>query len=327
MHKLVIAASPERAHDVICDETRRLIDQRFDCVWADESFPEGICELVSGADVVLTTWGTPALEDRWLLAGDKPAVVAHAAGTVKHLVSPEAMAQGVVVFSAAGRIAWSVGEYCLAAIMTLLRRLPQFDRDFRAGRWKRPGDAGRELLGRRVGIIGASSTARALIAMLQPFRCEIVVYDPYLTEEEAAALGVSSVSLVAAMASDVVSVHVPNVPATEGLIGAEQIALIPDGSILVNSARAASVDTAALVDEVIDGRLSAALDVFDVEPMVPPRKWADCPGLLLTPHIAGVTRNAVEALAGYVLTDALRWLDNGSRGPSFVDIARQSISA
>jgi len=86
--------------------------------------------------VILTSWGTPPLDTGLLLCGDRPAIVAHAAGTVKKLITLEAMAGGVVAFSGATRIAWSVGEYCLGAILTLLRRLPQFDATVRAGGWK-----------------------------------------------------------------------------------------------------------------------------------------------------------------------------------------------
>lgn len=180
MPTLAVAMSPTRFDEVISPATRTIIGERLDARWADDTFPAGLTGLVSGAEVVLTSWGTPPLDTGLLLDGERPAVVAHAAGTVKRLITPEALAGGVVAFSGATRIAWSVGEYCLGAILTLLRRLPQVDDTVRAGGWKQPGSAGGELRGRRVGPIGASSTARALITLLQPFGCDIVVHDPYL---------------------------------------------------------------------------------------------------------------------------------------------------
>lgn len=325
--RLAVALPPNRVPEVIDAQGHALISERFRPVWADDTFPTDLDRLIAGADVVLTSWGTPKLDTAALLGGERPAVVAHAAGTVKRLVDLEAIEAGVTVFSGAGRIAWSVGEYCLGAILTLSRRLPTFDADLRAGAWKQPGTAGSELRGRRVGLVGASSTARALITLLQPFGCEIVVYDPYLTADRAAALGVRAAPLLEVMASEIVSLHVPNVPETEGMIGPEQLAALPEGAILVNSARAASLDYPAVVAAARAGRLRAALDVFDVEPLKPPADWVDCPNLLLTPHVAGDTVEGRRALAGYVLADALAWLDHGTRGPSFVDPAVWSIAA
>jgi len=154
-----------------------------------------------------------------------------------------------------------------------------------------------------------------------------VVHDPYLNADRAASLGVRSVSLSDALGSEVVSVHVPNTPETENMITAELVARIPGGAVVINSARAASVDSTALVAAATTGRLHAALDVYDVEPVSLPADWAACPNLLLTPHVAGDTVDGRQALAGFVLADVLAWLEDGTRGPSFVDPSSWSIAA
>jgi phosphoglycerate dehydrogenase-like enzyme len=277
--------------------------------------------------VVLTSWGTPRLTADLLAGCRRPLVVAHAAGSVKNLLDPALLSDGVTVFSAAARIAWSVGEYCLGAILALLRRLPQQDAAVRAGEWKAPRLRGSELRGRRVGIIGASSTARALIALLAPFHPQITVYDPYLPAERAAGLGVALGSLEDVVASDIVSLHVPNLPETEGMLSRELLARIPDGGIVVNSSRAPAVDHAALVDEVAGGRLLAALDVFTPEPPVLAPALAASDRVLLTPHIAGDTIQGHLALAGFVISDVLSYLDSGVKGVSYVDPARWAIAA
>jgi phosphoglycerate dehydrogenase-like enzyme len=198
--RLTALFTPERADDVVDPQTRQLLEDRFDVVWAAPEHAVGpgspgrapaldqaaVPKLVAGADVLLTSWGTPHLGKELWADGNGPKVVAHAAGSVKNLIDPVILEQGVAVFSAGPRIAWSVGEYCLTAMLTLARRLPRFDHAIRQGGWKQTGFRGRELSGAKVGIVGASSTARALISLLKPFGCDVAVYDPYLTPERAA---------------------------------------------------------------------------------------------------------------------------------------------
>ncbi|GHJ40427.1 hydroxyacid dehydrogenase [Streptomyces sp. TS71-3] len=337
MYRLAVAMTPERAADVIGPGARELIADRFETVWAkgpDGAAGDGpvtaedVARIAAGADVLLTSWGTPHLDSALWADGSGPRVVAHAAGSVKRLVDREILDQGVAVFSAAGRIAWSVGEYCLAAMLTLSRRLPGLDAAVRGGRWRSDGLRGHELAGARVGIIGASSTARALLTLLAPFQCDVVVYDPYLSAERAAALGVRTGSLKEAVSCPFVSLHVPDLPETRGMVGRELIAAVPDGGVVVNSSRGPALDQAALLEQVVAGRLCAALDVFDPEP---PGEFGEdvrgCANLLLSPHVAGDTREGHLALAGHVLGDVVGWLDHGVPGVSFVEPGSWSTAA
>ncbi|MEJ3654349.1 hydroxyacid dehydrogenase [Actinomycetes bacterium KLBMP 9759] len=325
MPKLAVAMTPERVADVCSAQTKELLEDRFTVTWAAPG--QDLAALAAGADVVLTSWGTPPLDRAIWAAGNGPGVVAHAAGSVKRLVDPAVFEHGVAVFSAGGRIAWSVGEYCLAAMLTLARRLPQLDGGLRSGGWKQPHLRGHELAGATVGLLGAGSTARALITLLAPFGCDVVVHDPYLDPERAAALGVRTGSLEEALGCAFVSLHVPDVPATRGLVSRTHVEQIPDGTVVVNSARGPAVDQAALLEHVLAGRLLAALDVYDPEPPSLPADVLASPNLLLTPHIAGDTAEGHLALAGYVMADVLRYLDSGQHGPSFVDPASWSIAA
>jgi phosphoglycerate dehydrogenase-like enzyme len=328
LSKLAVVMTPERADDVCSSEARQLLAERFEVSWAGPDLsPEVVADLAAGSDVVLTSWGTPHLDKAIWADSNGPKVVAHAAGSVKKLVDPVILEQGVAVFSAGTRIAWSVGEYCLASMLTLARRLPQFDQAVRRGGWKQSHLRGSEIAGRKIGILGASSTARALITLLKPFGCDLVVYDPYLSDERATQLGVRTGSLEDTLQSDFVSIHVPDVPETKGLVTRKLIEQLPDQAIVINSSRGPAIDQQALLDHVLDGRLSAALDVFDPEPPKFDETVLAAPNLLLTPHIAGDTKEGHLALAGYVLADVLKWLDDGVRGPSFVDPAVWSIAA
>ncbi|WP_112247314.1 hydroxyacid dehydrogenase [Kribbella monticola] len=328
MPKLAVVMTPDRVDDVCGPDARQLLDDRFEVSWAGADLsPAAVEKLVVGSDVVLTSWGTPHLEPAWWSGGAGPKVVAHAAGSVKKLVDPAILEQGVAVFSAGPRIAWSVGEYCLAAMLTLARRLPRFDQAVRQGGWKQSAFRGGELAGQPVGILGASSTARALIALLKPFGCDVLVYDPYLSDERAQQLGVRIAALEEALRCRFVSIHVPDVPETRGLVTRELIERLPDQAIVVNSSRGPAIDQEALLEHCLDGRLFAALDVYDPEPPAFGPEVLAASNLLLTPHIAGDTTEGHLGLAGYVLADVVKWLDDGIRGPSFVDPAVWSIAA
>ncbi|MGY0055388.1 hydroxyacid dehydrogenase [Streptomyces sp. LZ34] len=328
MSKLAVVMTPERAADVCGPDARRLIEEHFEVTWAkDRLDDQEVARLAADCDVLLTSWGTPHLDASIWADGGGPKVVAHAAGTVKKLIDREVLDQGVTVFSAAGRIAWSVGEYCLAAMLTLARRLPRFDAAVRGGGWKQKDFRGGELTGRSVGIVGASSTARALITLLKPFGCDVVVYDPYLDEARGAALGVRTATLAETLGCAFVSLHVPDLPATRGMVTRQLIEAMPDGTIVVNSSRGPAIDQPALLDHVLSGRLLAALDVYDPEPPSFGEPVLSCPNLLFTPHIAGDTTEGHLALAGYVLADVVDWRDKGVRGPSYVDPAAWPTAA
>ncbi|ONI69072.1 hydroxyacid dehydrogenase [Kribbella sp. ALI-6-A] len=327
MTKLAVVMTPERAEDVISPQTRELIEAKFAVTWAPETSPETVNALSREADVVLTSWGTPHLDKSIWSDGSGPKVVAHAAGSVKKLVDPAIFDSGVAVFSAGGRIAWSVGEYCLASMLTLARRLPRFDGAIRAGGWKQTAYRGHELAGAKVGILGASSTARALITLLKPFGCDVVVHDPYLSDERAAELGVRRADLEETLQAGFVSLHVPDVPETKGLVTRKLIERLPDDAVVVNSSRGPAIDQQALLEHALDGRIYAALDVYDPEPPTLEQKVLEAPNLLLTPHVAGDTEEGHLALAGYVIADVLQYLDHGTRGPGYVDPSSWSIQA
>ncbi len=327
MYRLAMAMTPERATDVFDPDTRAALEAEHEVVWAKAPLDEAeVRRVAAGADILVTSWGTPPLPAD-LFAEGGPRAVAHAAGTVKNLVTAELADGGPALFSAASRIAWSVGEYCLATTLTMLRRVREYDASTRAGSW-RPEVRGRELRGRRVGIVGGSSTARAFLTMLAPFQVDALIYDPYLASEAAAGLGARLAPLAEVMTAEIVSIHVPDLPSTRGMIDADLLAAMPDGGLLINSARALALDQDALIREVGSGRLRAALDVFPAEPATSfPQPLSDARGSLLTPHIAGDTLEGHQALGGYVVGDALAYLDAGVRGPSHVDPASWSISA
>ncbi|HEX2034067.1 MAG TPA: hydroxyacid dehydrogenase [Chloroflexota bacterium] len=247
-------------------------------------------EALGQAEVALTGWRSPKLTAELLAEAPHLRLITHTAGSVKGLIDPGAWERGVTVCHAADLIADAVAEMCLLLELLCLRRVHALDRGMRQGQtWDElrawPGEL---LRGKRVGLVGCGYVARKHIQLLKPFGCEIAVYDPYLSDEGAAGLGVAKADLDALFReSKVVSNHAPITPETKGLIGKAQLAALQPGSVFVNTARAYTVDYGALLEELRSGRFYAALDVFEKEPLAQDSPFLELPNVILTPHAAG----------------------------------------
>ncbi len=204
--------------------------------------------------------------------------------------------RGIAVCPASGANDVSVAEYVIGAAMLLLRGAYAATPQMIAGAWPRGRLMGREISGKRLGLVGFGAIARETAARAAALGMSVVAHDPFVPPDDPAWDAVARVSLDDLLvASDVVSLHVPLTPETRGLIGAEAIARMRPDAILINAARGGVVDEAALAAALKQNRLGgAALDVFDEEPLDAGRGavFADCPNLVLTPHIAGVTEES-----------------------------------
>lgn len=209
--------------------------------------------------------------------------------------------RGIEVIPATGANALSVAEYVLCSAMLLLRGAYLSSAAVAEGRWPRESlSGGRELAGKTLGIVGfgliGRSVAKLATALGMGARAFDAVSPPGSND------GVKSVELDGLLAqSDVVTLHIPLTPHTRGLFGAQRIAQMKPGAILINTARGGIVDEAALAAALRAGKLGgAALDVFDQEPLPAGSPLAGAPNLLLTPHIAGLTRESNERVSGMI---------------------------
>src|SRR5258708_6351912 len=148
-----------------------------------------------------------------------------------------------------------------------------------------------------------------VIELLTPFDFRIQVFDPFLAAAEAHALGVDIVELDTLMAtSDLVSLHAPSTPATQGMIDRRRLALMRSGAILVNTARGALVDQDALIDETRSGRIDAIIDVTEPDVLPPDSPLYDIPNVFLTPHIAGSQGSETQRMTDIVLDELARYV-------------------
>jgi len=206
---------------------------------------------------------------------------------------PACEARGIAVYPASGANDLSVAEYVITAALMLLRRAWLATDRVAAGEWPRTELMGRELAGKRLGLVGYGAIARVTGRMARDLGMSVAACDPLLPAEHpawASALRQPLTELLAS--SDVVSLHVPLTDATRNMIDAPAIANMRRGAILINAARGGVVDESALCAALRSGHLGgAALDVFAREPVdaAGGAVFAGVPNLILTPHIAGVT--------------------------------------
>lgn len=280
---------------------------------ADLADPAAAAALAA-AEVLVTGWGCPPLDAAVLAAAPRLRAVLHTGGSVRALVGDAVWQRGIVVSSAVTANARPVAEYALAMILLAGKDAFGQRERFRARqRIPSPAETARTgNHGRRVGVIGASRVGRRLLALLRPFDLAVSVYDPYLDAGEAAALGAEPRDLDDLLRhADIVSLHAPDVPATYRLLDRDRLALIPDGGVLVNTARGALVDPVALTAELVSGRLSAILDVTEPEPLPAGSPLWTLPNVVLTPHLAGSLGNELERL-GLVAVEELERLAAGA---------------
>lgn len=205
-------------------------------------------------------------------------------------------ARGIAVYPATGANDLSVAEYVITAALMLLRRAWFATARVAAGEWPRTELMGRELAGKRLGLVGYGAIARVTGRMARNLGMSVAAYDPLLPADDAAWAHAIRQPLTELLRdSDVVSLHVPLTDATRNMLDARAIATMRRGAILVNAARGGVVDEAALCAALRSGHLGgAALDVFAREPVdaAAGALFAGVPNLVLTPHIAGVTEES-----------------------------------
>lgn len=264
------------------------------------------------ARVLITGWGCPPLTECLLDAAPDLQAVIHAGGTASAVIDPAAAARRGIALSNAGEVnATPVAEYTFAMILLANKRAAAAEQLYR----QRRAYIDREVelrdsgnFGRTVGLVGASRIGRKVARLLTATDLQVLIYDPYLSNAQALALGARRCSLSELMTrSDVVSLHAPVTPETAGMIDQEMLRLLPDGATVINTARGALLDHEALLPHLRSGRLDAVLDVTTPEPLPPEHELWSLSNVTLTPHIAGATGSELARLGEHVVAELSRF--------------------
>ena len=272
--------------------------------------PGRLLRLLPEAEAWLVRNRSPVL-GRFLEAARCLLVVGRLGSGVDNIDVAELSKRGVALVTARGANAVSVAEWVLAYILSRLKPLSDLDRSVRQGLWPRD-QAGFELSGRSLGILGFGATGRALAERAHALGMRVLAYDPHLRRgaRAFAAHGARQASFWEVVRqSDFLSLHVPLNPSTVHLIGRPVLAAMKPHAHLIQTARGDVVDEEALYEALASGRLSGALiDVRSVEPPRPDDPFARLPNVVLTPHVAGLAAEARLRVDTWVAEEVARRL-------------------
>lgn len=262
----------------------------------DAAAKEALTRELDGVDGLVVCHGAPRIDAAILERAPRLKFIGELEGDrfAARIDLEAAWERGVRAVDTTNGSSYPVAEWALALMLIALRNAGKLFRRMIAGETAKDGAeidrmAG-ILTGKRVGLIGGGHMGRRLIKLLRPFECEVWVHDPYLPREMAEALGFLQTSLENVLSQcEVIVCLVPLTPATEGLIGRRELALIPSGAALVNVSRGAVIDSQALIERLRHGDITAGLDVFDPEPVPSDSEILQLPNVFITPHFSGRT--------------------------------------
>lgn len=290
---LVKDAASKRNIDRVFDdktarELRSILDLSETILTADDI--SGNPDLGREVEIILSSWGAPVFGSPLLTLLPNAKAVFYGAGTIKYFITPEFWKRGLRVFSAAAMNSIPVAEFTTSLIHLSLKQffrcaqLTRERRDFSANSESTPG-----AFDTTIGIVSMGSIARLVVERLKETDLNFIVYDPYLSDENASNLGIKKVDLAELFQrSQVVSVHAPWLDSTVGMITGELINSMPRNATLINTARGAVINESEMLD-ALEKRpdITALLDVTWPEPPADDSRLFTLPNVILTPHIAG----------------------------------------
>lgn len=261
----------------------------LDRPWTEDELAENIV----GIDVCITHWESPQITEKVVKNADKLKLIAHCAGSVYNIICPEVYEKGIAVSSSNKVMAKAVAEGTLAYILASLLKIPKYTGITKSGGWKAGvseyGDM-KTLYGATVLLIGFGDIAKYFYDLIAPFNVKLSAYDPYIKQETMDSY--SDVEFVSNLdnaipSADIISLHASRNPGTTHLINKGRIDMIKNGALLVNTARGSIIDEEHLVRVLQSGRISAALDVYQEEPLGEDNPLRNLPNVICMPHVAG----------------------------------------
>jgi len=280
-------------------------------VLTHDQLPNGLPAALADADALVVRSAVQA-DDALMEHAPKLRVIGRAGVGVDNIDAAAATRRGIVVMNTPGANAVAVAELTIGLMLAMARKLPAANASMHAGKWEKKNLQGSELRGKTLGILGLGRIGLEVAKRARGFGLEILGSDPFVSAAVARENGIRLVTLDELMAgSDFITLHVGLTPQTAGVINAKSLAAMKKGVRIINCARGELVDDAALVAALKSGHVGgAALDVFTVEP---PKEspYFGLPNVILTPHIAGSTAEAQEAVGIQIAQQVVAYLKLG----------------
>ena len=280
----------------------------------DFSDPTYTLEFVKGSTVIITSWDSPKIDKEILDACPNLKAVTHAAGSIKPIISDEFIARKIRITNSAVAIGEGVAESALGFAISACKGFYSLNEDTKNGLWQENIKTKvKDFYDITIGVISGGYVGRHMVKLLQNFHVDVLLYDPILTAEQIKEIGATKVELNELLSrSDVVSIHAPAIPATENMLNKDNLCLMQDGAVLINTARGTIVNEADLIAELKKGRIFACIDVTNPEPPAKDNELRALNNVVLTPHIAGTSTNGLKRVALHVCEEIARLL-NGEK--------------
>ena len=305
--RIALVQSKDSLPSIFSPKALELLGNMGELVYNDGAGdPEQVKKTVKGADIAITSWGNGLFTEDILDVAPDLKLIAHAAGTVKVIVTDAVWERGIRVTGSPKAIAEGVGETALGLTITASRNFYKASEVMHAGGWNDGVAAGiKDLYNVVIGVVGAGWAGKHYIKLLKSFDVDVILYDPFVDEKKAEELGVKKVGFETLLKeSDIVSLHAPSIPETRHMLNADTLALMKKDAVLINTARGSLIDENALAEHMKAGNLKyACLDVYDPEPPAKDSPLRGIPNIILTPHIAGVSTNGRRKIGMHVVSE------------------------
>ncbi len=274
--------------------------------------PEELKSVIGDYDALIIRSATRVDEDLLQAAG-RLKVIGRAGIGLDNVDIPAATKRGIVVMNTPGGNVVTTAEHTIAMMMALTRNIPQGTATLKAGKWEKKKLQGRELFNKVLGVIGFGKIGSIVADRARGLKMQVLVHDPFVNPEQIEKAGFKSVDMRELLQqADYITVHVPKLKETTGILGREAFEHVKKGVMVLNCARGGIVDESALYDAIVSGKVAgAALDVFETEPP------GQCPLLKLdqvigTPHLGASTREAQANVAAAVAEQVIAFLKHGT---------------
>ncbi len=322
---------------VVCDHIHEAglkmlqADDKIDYVFAADIDKTALLDVIADADVAITRSSTD-VDEKFIAAAKKMKAIVRAGVGVDNVDIVGCSKEGIIVMNVPTANTIAAVELTMTHMLSCMRMFPYSHDHLKNQRiWKREKWYGHELKGKKLGVIGFGNIGSRVGTRAKAFEMDVVAYDPYIPASKATNLGVSyTESFEEILACDIITIHTPKNKETIGMIGAEEIAKMKDGVVLINCARGGLYDEEALFDGLKSGKIRfAGIDVFNKEPATD-HPLLDLDNICVSPHLGANTfesqynigtqaaENAIEAAKGIAFPHAMNLPIDETKIPAFV---------
>ncbi len=286
-----------------------------------------VLQFIKDSNLIITAWGSPKIDDEMIRLCPNLRGIIHAGGGIKGLLSDEFIKRDLFISSANGALADGVAESTVAMAVAACKGMFTLPNDARNGLWYENRSKVKDFYDIKVGIVSVGDIGRRVIKLLKSYEVDILAYDPFVSAEEMSMLGAKKCEFEYLLAeSDVISIHTPDIPATDNMFNRENLHLIKDGAVVINTARANVIDDDAFIEELNKNRFMAVLDVAKTAPNDKNHPYRKLPNVVLFPHIAGAVSNGCRRMGKFAVEEAAR-LYQGEALLGKFDLSKLSIRA